>query len=334
MALLEYKCPNCGGAIQFNPGTQEMVCPYCDSVMDVEALRAMDEKLEHGQETENIAWDYQGDEWQEGEQQGMAVYTCNSCSGEIIGDETLGATSCPFCGNPVVMSSKFSGMLRPDMVIPFKLGKEAALQSLQKHYLGKRLLPEVFKDRNHLDEIKGVYVPFWLFDADADAQIEYDTMRTRCWSDSHYNYTETSMYRVFREGGIGFNQIPVDGSQAMDDTLMESIEPFHMEDAVDFQTAYLAGYFANKYDVDASQSVLRANERVKNSTEAAFAGTVTGYDTVVPKNSSIQLKSGDVCYALLPIWLLGTSWQGKKYTFAMNGQTGKFVGDLPLDRAA
>jgi uncharacterized Zn finger protein (UPF0148 family) len=73
MALLEYKCPNCGGAIQFNPGTQEMVCPYCDSVMDVEALRAMDEKLEHGQETENIAWDYQGDEWQEGEQQGMAV---------------------------------------------------------------------------------------------------------------------------------------------------------------------------------------------------------------------------------------------------------------------
>lgn len=104
------------------------------------------------------------------------------------------------------------------------------------------------------------------------------------------------MYRVFREGGIGFNQIPVDGSQAMDDTLMESIEPFHMEDAVDFQTAYLAGYFANKYDVDASQSVLRANERVKNSTEAAFAGTVTGYDTVVPKNSSIQLKSGDTSF--------------------------------------
>ncbi|MGI5849507.1 MAG: hypothetical protein ACOX8Q_05520 [Christensenellales bacterium] len=334
MALLEYKCPNCGGAIQFHPGTQEMVCPYCDSVMNVEALRAMDEELEHTQREENIGWSYEGGEWRQGEQQGMAVYSCHSCGGEIVGDETLGATSCPFCGNPVVMTSKFAGTLRPDLVIPFKLGKDEALQALQRHYLGKKLLPKVFKDRNHLDDIKGVYVPFWLFDAEADAEIEYSATQIRRWSDSRYDYTETSTYRVLRQGEVGFNQIPIDGSQAMDDTLMESIEPFHMEDAADFQTAYLAGYFANKYDVDASKSTKRADERAKNSTEAVFAETVTGYDTVMPKNANIQLKSGGVRYALLPVWLLSTSWQGKKYTFAMNGQTGKFVGDLPLDKAA
>ena len=334
MALREFKCPNCGGAIQFDPETQEMVCPYCDSVMNVEALKAADEELAKNQGSEAIDWGYEGGAWHEGEQQDMAVYACKSCGGEIIGDQTLGAASCPFCGNPVVMTSKFAGTLRPDAVIPFKHDKHAALKALERHYLKKKLLPGVFKDRNHLDEVKGVYVPFWLFDAEADAQMEYSASKVRRWSDSKYDYTETSVYRAYREGGIGFCQVPVDGSRAMDDALMESIEPFHMEEAVDFQTAYLAGYFANKYDVDAEQSAGRANQRITNSTQAAFASTVTGYNTVTPKSATVRLKSGGVRYALLPVWLLGTSWEGKNYLFAMNGQTGKFVGDLPLDKAA
>jgi hypothetical protein len=246
----------------------------------------------------------------------------------------MGATTCPFCGSPVVMPSKFSGALRPDIVIPFKLDKNAALRSLQQHYLGKKLLPKVFQDKNHLDEVKGVYVPFWLYDAENDVQMEYHGNRTRSWSDSKYNYTETSVYRALRAGSVGFDRVPVDGSRAMDDALMESIEPFHMEEAVDFRTAYLAGYFANKYDVDAESGVDRAHERICNSVRALFAGTVTGYDAVTEKSASIRHKNGRVRYALLPVWVLGTSWKGKSFQFAMNGQTGKFVGDLPLDKAA
>jgi DNA-directed RNA polymerase subunit RPC12/RpoP len=334
LALLEYKCPNCGGAIQFDAGAQEMVCPYCDSVMDVEALRSMDEQLARDQQSESIDWGYEGNGWLEGEQQGMAVYSCKSCGGEIVGDETLGATTCPFCGNQVVMTSKFAGTLRPDVVIPFKQSKDDALRSLEKHYLGKRLLPSVFKEKNHLDEIKGVYVPFWLYDADVEAHIEYSATKVRNWSDKNYNYTETSTYRVYREGGLGFDQVPADGSKAIDDTLMESIEPFDMKDAVDFRTAYLAGYFANKYDVGADENAPRVSERITNSTIATFRNTVTGYNTVTPVSSDVRMKNGGVRYALLPVWLLSTSWQGQNFLFAMNGQTGKFVGDLPLDKAA
>ena len=332
MALHEFKCPNCGGGIQFDPNTQEMTCPYCDTVMDVSAMQSMEEELAQNQAPESIDWGYAGSDWAQGEQQGMVVYSCKSCGGEIIGDETLGATSCPFCDNPVVMTSKFSGTLRPDLVIPFKLDKNTALESLQKHYLGKRLLPVAFKDTNHLEEVKGVYVPFWLFDADADAHIVYKATKIRSWSDRDYNYTETSVYRVMRDGSIGFNQIPVDGSKAVNDTLMESIEPFSMPEAVDFNTAYLAGYFANKYDVDANESITRANERVKNSTESAFARTVTGYEMVEPESTNIRLKNGGVQYALLPVWFLSTKWQDRSFVFAMNGQTGKFTGNLPLDK--
>lgn len=232
------------------------------------------------------------------------------------------------------MMGQFSGALKPDYVIPFKLDKKAAKAALQKHYCGKRLLPKVFKDQNHIDEVKGVYVPFWVFDADADANIRYRATRVRAWSDSNYNYTETSFFSVTRGGSIGFEKVPVDGSTKMADDLMESIEPFDFSEAVDFQTAYLAGYLADKYDVDAEQSIDRANQRIKQSTADAFATTVQGYASVTPETTNIRLRNGQAKYALYPVWLLNTTWKGKKYTFAMNGQTGKLAGDLPLDKSA
>ena len=203
---------------------------------------------------------------------------------------------------------------------------------MKKHFKGKWLLPRVFSEENHLEEIKGVYVPFWLFDADTDAHIRYKATRVRAWSSGNYDYTETSFYSVIREGSVEFDRVPVDGSSKMADDLMESIEPFDFSEAVDFQTAYLAGYLADKYDVTAEESVARANERIRRSTEEVFEDTVQGlYATVVPENVSIHLKNGKAKYALYPVWLLTTRWRGKQYLFAMNGQTGKFVGDLPVD---
>ena len=332
--LQEYKCPCCGGAIAFDSNIQKMKCPYCDTEFEMETLKAYDDALKNEQ-ADDMNWETSaGGDWQEGEADGLRTYVCKSCGGEIVGDETTGATSCPFCGNPVVMMGQFSGALKPDYVIPFKLDKKAAKEALKKHYQGKRLLPKVFKDENHIDEIKGVYVPFWLIDADADANIRYNATRVRTWSDSDYDYTETSYFSVLRGGSIGFERVPVDGSSKMADDLMESIEPFNFSDAVDFQTAYLSGYLADKYDVNAEQSINRANERIKKSTADAFASTVQGYSTVVPESTSICLHNGKAKYALYPVWLLNTTWKGEKYTFAMNGQTGKLVGDLPTDKSA
>ena len=244
----------------------------------------------------------------------------------------MAASSCPFCGNPVVVMQQFKGNLRPDFVIPFKLDKKAAKTALNEHLKGKLLLPNLFKDENHIDEIKGIYVPFWLFDSDVDAHIRYKATRIHTWSDSKYRYTKTSYYSIVREGSIAFDNVPVDGSTKMPDDIMESIEPFRFSEAVDFQTAYLAGYLADKFDVNADSSISRANQRVTESTERAFADTVDGYATVTAEGKSIRVNNGKAKYALYPVWLLNTTYKDKKYTFAMNGQTGKFVGDLPVDR--
>lgn len=335
MAVLqEYKCPCCDGAIEFDAGAQKMKCPYCDSEFEMETLQSYADEL-NSLPQESMTWDTAaGVQWQEGEAENLRVYCCNTCGGEIVADETTGATECPFCGNPVIMTGQFAGSLKPDLVIPFKVDKKGAIAALHNHYKGKPLLPKVFKDQNHIKDVKGLYVPVWLFDTDADAHVRYKATRTRTWSDSQYRYTETSHYAVTRGGGIGFENVPVDGSSKMDDTLMESIEPFRIEDAVDFQTAYLSGYLADKYDVDAQASIERANARIRNSTQEAFAATVLGYDTVIPVNSNIRLNNGRARYALYPVWLLNTQWNGQKFTFGINGQTGKIAGDLPMDKNA
>ncbi len=332
--LMEYKCPCCGAGLTFSSALQKMKCEYCDSEFDVETLKAYDEALKKAEAKDPEVDVPTGSEWKLGEQDGIRVYVCQSCGGEVLGDDTLAASACPFCGNPVIMKEQFAGDLRPDLVIPFKLDKAAAKAAFEKHLMGKKLLPKVFRSENHIDEIKGVYVPFWLFDADVDATVRYHGTRTRAWSDLRYNYVETSHFSILRSAELGFAGIPVDGSKKMDDALMESLEPFDLKDAVDFQTAYLSGYFADRYDVSAEESTPRANERLRISTENAVAGTVSGFATVTPESANVKTVDSRSQYALFPVWLLNTTWNGQKYTFAMNGQTGKFVGDLPLDKGA
>ena len=325
-------CPACKAEVFFQPGDQEATCPSCGAEFEVEALLAYTAQKEE-KKTDSMTWDTQaGGQWQQGETEGLRVYSCKTCGGEIVADETTGATACPYCGNPVVLSGHFAGSLKPDLVIPFQVDKKAAIAALNNHYKGKRLLPKVFKDQNHIEEVKGLYVPVWLFDADADAQVEYEATKVHTWSDSDYDYTETRHYAVFRGGTLGFADVPVDGSTKMDDTLMESIEPFDISGAVPFQAAYLPGYLADKYDVDADASIGRANERIKQSTEDAFRSTVVGYTSVTTVDSNVRLENGRARYALYPVWMLNTQWKGQKFTFAINGQTGKIAGDLPMDK--
>lgn len=330
----QYKCPACGGEIAFDPKSQNLKCPCCDTEYKPETLAAYDEQLKQSDET---TWNTEdaGRDWENGEADGFRLYICKSCGGEVVTEDTTGATTCPFCGSPMIFTGQFAGDRRPDLVIPFQLDKKAAKEGLLRHLSGKKLLPPVFKDENHIDEIKGLYVPVWLFDTVADGQMRFRCTRTRVWQDRNFIYTETKHYAVQRGGTMTFGDIPVDGSSKMADDLMESLEPFDLTKAVDFQTAYLSGYLADTYDVPAKDCQPRATERVKTTMERSLREIVgQEYDTATLENASLHCHGGRVRYALYPVWVLNTHWQDKDYLFAMNGQSGKFVGDLPMDKAA
>ena len=332
-SLQEYKCPCCGGAIEFNSDVQKMKCPYCDTEFEMEGLKQLDRDLAEDR-ADDIKWDLgEQTEWSNSEIEGMRLFVCKSCAGEIICDENTAATTCPYCGNNVVIMGNFAGGLKPDLVIPFKLNKEAAKKAMSAHLVGKKLLPRVFKEENHIEEILGVYVPFWLYSADAEVRGRYKATKTKRWSDSRFIYTRTSTYSVTRQAALTFENVPADASAKMDDALMDSVEPFDYSAAVPFQTAYMAGFLADKYDVSVDDSRERANERIKTTSVSNLRCTVSDYISVTTESTGVSLSNTSAKYALLPVWILNTKWKDRNYTFAMNGQTGKFVGNLPMDKS-
>ena len=357
--ITNYQCPACTGPLHFVGESGRLECDYCGSnfdIAEIEAFYAEKEakaaeaaqkqgETEAAQKTAEVDeqksaadgsdWDSSGlsEDW--GADAGsMKAYCCPSCGAELLCDATTAATSCPYCGNPSVIPGQFTGILKPDFVLPFKLSKEDAIKALKKHYLKKPLLPSTFSKANHLEEIKGVYVPFWMYDGEASGSAQFHATTVHKYTSGDYEITETNHYDVRRAGSIGFEKVPVDASSKMPDDYMDSIEPYDYTDLKPFSTAYLPGFLADKYDVSAEDSIERANKRIRRSTEETFQQTVTGYDSVKVESSSIQLHGGKAKYALFPVWLLSTSWRGENYLFAMNGQTGRFVGDLPVDKGA
>lgn len=343
--VTNYQCPSCTGPLHFVGESGKLECEYCGGTFDVaeiealyeqkeqkakEAFAAAEQKAANGEDTWDVS-ELSRDWGEDGAK--MKVYNCPSCGAELICDETTAATSCPYCDNPSIVPGQLSGALKPDYIIPFKLNKNAAKEALKNFYKGKKLLPKAFSDENHIEEIKGIYVPFWMFDGKADADVEFAATRTHSFTDGKYRVTETSHFLVRRSGTVPFEKIPADASTKMPDNYMDAIEPFDYSELKEFSTAYLPGYLADKYDVSAAMSSARADERAANSAVASMRASISGYETCIEQSRNIRLHRGHVKYALMPVYILDTKWGGKDYLFAMNGQTGKVVGNLPVSWA-
>jgi hypothetical protein len=207
---------------------------------------------------------------------------------------------------------------------------------LKKFYRKKKLLPDLFTEKNRVNSIQGVYLPFWLFDAQVNARVSFTATKTSTWNKKgsgwRKDFTKTDYYSVTREGSIAFEKIPVDGSEKMDDAYMDAIEPFDYKGIKDFESAYLSGYVAEKHDVSAEESKKRAGNRIKNSVEEEFTRSVSGYASIKLNSSYADVKMGRMSYALFPVWILNTKYKNEKYMFLMNGQTGRLVGSLPIDK--
>ena len=351
---VNYQCPACTGPLHFVGASGKLECDYCGSQYDVAEIeklygakeqqaaaaaqsaaeKAEKEKEQAAQMAAESGWDLSetGSQWTYQEASGLRTYICPSCGAEIVCDETTAATSCVYCGNPTVVPGQFQGMLKPDYVIPFKLDKQQAINALTQYYKGKKFLPKKFSDGNQISKIQGVYVPFWLFDGSAHGELVMEASRSHITRTSSEEITTTQHFHVERGGDIRFERVPVDGSSKMPDDHMDAIEPYDYSEMREFSTAYLPGFLADKYDVDAEESSKRADLRLENSAVALLENTVVGYDSKMVTGKNIQLNHGTAKYALLPVWTLHTKWQDKDYLFAMNGQTGKLIGDLPVSK--
>ena len=328
MEIKEYKCPNCAGAVKFDSSTQAMKCPYCEEQFEIADLIDYQKELA-APNKDRFGWNK--GEWEDLDLGDLASGSCPSCGAELLGDANTLAMVCPCCGNSQIVEKRIREMLKPDYLIPFKLEKKAAVEALKNFYQGKKLLPNFFKEENRVNSIQGVYFPFWLFDAKARARMRFRAARMSAWSDSNYSYTKTDYYSIVRDGSMGFERVPVDGSEKMDDNYMDAIEPFDYGQLKNFNSAFLSGYLAEKYDVDVEKSKERAGARIKSTIEKEFARSVSGYNSVITESSVVDVEGGKVSYCLFPVWILNTKYKKENYMFLMNGQSGRLVGKLPSD---
>jgi uncharacterized Zn finger protein (UPF0148 family) len=268
--------------------------------------------------------------WNERERAGLRTYTCSACGAALTVDAATAVTECPYCGNTAVLPGTLGGEDRPEKVIPFKIDRNHATAALQQYYQGKKFLPKAFASNNVVEHMQGVYVPFWLFDGHASGQASFEATRSRSYRQGDWQVTETSIYDVRRAGTLDFVGVPADASSKMPNTHMDAIEPYNYAELTDFSVAYLPGYAAERYDTNANECRKRAGERMRHSAIDALRDSVQGYETVTVRSSNAQIKWGKVTYALLPVWILHTRWEGSDYLFAMNGQTGRLIGDLPV----
>ena len=341
--VTNYQCPSCTGPLHYVGSSGRLECDYCGSSFDpkeIEQLYAAKEAeaaeaQKQEKKTDTGEWEAASSEDWGADAENMRAYNCPSCGAELICDANTAATSCPYCGNPTVIPGQFSDTLKPEYILPFKLSREDAIAALERHYKGKHFLPRAFRSKKHIEEIRGVYVPFWLFDGEAEGSANYMATTVRVFRRGDDEITETSFYEVQRAGTLPFKHVPVDASTKMPDDHMDSIEPFDYGELKPFSTSYLPGFLADKFDVSIEQSKSRADERCRKSMTEALRETTRSsypYSTVTPTSEDIHLKRSSAHYALLPVWLLNTKWDGKDFLFAMNGQTGRLVGDLPIDR--
>ncbi len=326
-----YKCPSCGGTMEFNPKAQNLKCPFCDVEMALEEYKSMaEQKAANNVDIQAGAKKMEADP--EAGENAPAKYVCNTCGGEISPSFVSASTKCPFCDAPVVLTDKIKDQQVPDLLIPFKFEKKDVKETYVKFVSKMKFVPASFKSSAHIDAIEATYVPFWLYSCKTDAKL---TIEGEIITKSTFGDTQKikhDVYSLYREAQLDFKDVPADGSKDMDDDLMDSLEPFKMDEARPYDSMYLSGFGAQLFDVSAEDNTERVRERMRNTVVQAVMKTLSDYENKSVKESEYRFTENSIKYALFPVWIQKTSWNNEEYVFAMNGQTGKFVGRVPVDK--
>ena len=335
METVAYKCLNCGGPMQYNAKKLKFYCEYCRSDFTEEELKAnfgeLDENLE---KNESVSEDVQPQDVPEGFEDfasNTVMYSCESCGAEIIADKTTAATFCVYCHNPVVISNRLTGAFKPAKVIPFMISEEDAQQKFFDFCRKKHFLPKDFISNAQLDNMRGVYYPYWMVDSLKDGNLYATAKKVRKWEVGDERFTETKTFKVMRAGKIDFKDFPHPALTGEHSKALKYVNPYDDKDFKKFTMAYLSGFLAEKRDTEREDVQADVDKELKEYSERIYRDTIKGYDSVYVDSVSVKTLKENWQYAMMPVWMMNFNYNGKDYLYAMNGQTGKNYGELPID---
>lgn len=329
MAIKTYKCPSCGAGIHFKPALQKFHCDYCLSEYTEEEINALNkEKLEEEEKEtpqENM-------EENIGEEQNhLASYECNSCGAQVVTDDTTTSTFCYYCHNPVIISDRLAGTFKPDKMIPFTIDKEKAKKIFLDWASKYKYIPKEFYSNSQLEKITGMYLPYWWADCQLDVDYVGEANSVKVWRAGDIEYTETKKYNIVRKGMIDLNNVEELAFTKIDNELLNGIAPYNESEAINFSMAYLSGFFAEQYNINKEDITPKIEEQIKKYSKSLINDTMSDFSFINEKSNNTKILSKKMNYTLLPAWILTYKYNGEVYVFAVNGQTGKSFGELPLD---
>ncbi len=319
MAIKSFKCPSCGAGLSFKPEHNNFRCDYCLSEFTEKEISDL-YKEEEVLESEVVI-----------DQSHLTSYTCNSCGATVVTDDTTTSTFCYYCHNPVIISDRLAGDFRPDKMIPFTIDKEGAQKIFLDWVKDFKYVPKDFYSSSQLEKITGVYLPYWW--ADCVVEVDYlgNLEKEKVMRERNSEVTEISTYEIVRNASVAINNSEFLAFTKIDEKLLNGIGPYAEDKAVPFSMPYLSGFFAEQYNVSQEAAIDRIKDRVKTNAKTLVLDSVENRKNLTDVQSKIDIKETKVNYTLLPTWILTYNFNDKTYVFAVNGQSGKSFGELPID---
>ena len=327
MAVITYKCPNCGGDLRFDPESQSYKCEYCRSGFSQEKLDRM------APEQETVPPQDTGAAGNGADGATVLYYHCPSCGAEIVTDETTTATFCYYCHNPVVLSGKMQGEYQPDLVIPFAIDREKALEIFDQWIGKKKYIPKAFYAPEQIEKMSGIYFPYWLFDCQVEGRLDAEATKQKTWVSGNVQFVQTEKFDVSRAGRMPVEHVTRNALKKANRQLVEGVLPFEMEGLKPFSMGYLSGFQAENRDMDRQEFAEEVEQEVREFAAGSLKREIGAYDSVNVRSQSADIQNPEWKYTLMPVWTLTykDQKQDKIYYFACNGQTGKVCGELPVD---
>lgn len=327
-----FPCDECGADLEFHIGEQSLRCPYCSTVKEIvidddaevveqdfhETIRKLAERKADGTT----------------DHQEHCEVRCDSCGSNVLFDETLTSTDCPYCGSPLQREKIHRGGFRiaVDAVLPFKIDDRDAKTKIAEWVKSRWFAPNKFKKRGAQGKINGVYLPFWTFDSLTftvyRGERGEERTETTGTGDNKSTRTVTDWYPASGKFQRFFDDILINATRNLSGTHVSSLNPWPLEDALPFTQEVLAGHFARTYDIELEEAFPLAktimDDALLAETKERIGGDKQRVHSIKSRYDAITFK-----HVLLPVHMLAYQYHDKTYQVFVNAATGAVHGERP-----
>ena len=314
-----YKCPNCNGALEYNPEKDKMQCFHCGNnyfmwELDENAVEYHENIPVQSEVDEEKFIDFTKERtiYDEPEFMECKVYTCSTCGAELTVNDTEVSTYCAYCGQPTIVYNRVDKTQKPKYIIPFKITREEAEAAIRNKLKKGFFIPRKIK-KFEPEKVTGIYLPYFLYDVYYQARTHIKTGKKNYW----------------KKGDCDFEQVCQDASKSVSDELTYLLEPYHLTELKDFEAGYLSGFYAERFDLSARQLTNTVGRRCRRMYEEELARRLEVTPEAI-KDAEPYFEINKADYAFLPVWFMTFRYKDRPCTILVNGQTGKVAATLPF----